>query len=165
MKKLLLLFLPLMLLASCVSEKDIDIKGVSDVKYDLLLNGANVDFSFAIANRSAHKVKIQDGMMTVSYDGAEVLNVYMRDKVVIPRRSDGQVSLPLRVRLADNSLAALSLFLSDVDVSKFTLSGSAVVKAGWGRKKTVFQDVALSEILSNFGLEDKKLPDILKQKL
>ena len=157
MKRGWLAIVPLLIaltLGSCVRPGDISVKDVEKVE----MHGfSGADVTLAVENRSGSNVRLQEAKLTLYDGGNRVLDVLLMEEVRVLRKSLGSVTLPLRMKISD-PMAALSLVgRLKQSPERFTVSGEAVAKAGWGRKKITFSRVPLEEILRIFGAGEENL--------
>lgn len=149
-KYLTLFFLALLTFTSCVREGDIRLTGI---EYTGLSSPSKPEITVSIENDSKHKIQIKKAKLAFSKDGDNFLRILLVDKIVIPKCSDIELELPVRVRVSDP--LTITPMLSDwrSDPHGITVTGEAVVKAGMGKKKFKFDNMPISQFLSTFGIE------------
>ena len=76
---------------------------------------------------------------------------------MLPRKSDGIVTLPLTVRF-NGPLGALGMYsVFTKGLEGVTVSGHATVKAGWVKKKWDIPEMSLDELARQSGINIEEL--------
>jgi len=119
----------------------------------------------SIDNGINHNIVVKSCTAVVSRDGAEIMRIELRDRVVVPKRSVSEVLLPLRFR-ADNSMSILVLLRRILDgrIDDLTVSLDVRCRVSVVSKTFSKQNIAMSEFLDTFGVtidDVKQLIDLL----
>lgn len=106
-----------------------------------------------IDNGTSHNIFIKSCTAVVCRGGVEIMQIELRDRVVVPKQSVSEVLLPLRFR-ADNSLSILALLRRILDgrIDDLTVSLTARCRMSIVSKTFSKQNIAMSEILDTFGV-------------
>lgn len=159
MKRLIILALIATLgFSSCVKKEDI--KFVSFDGFNMPTMSL-VELTFTMENSSRSNVGITDAKLSVGKSGHEILQLLLDDVVTVPKQFNGQVVVPLRVRLTDMFGAlALSRELQSGDFNALSASGEIIVKVGAIKKKIDIDDVPLADVIRGLGanLDNLSLP-------
>ena len=160
MKRPFLLFAVLLfLLTSCVGAGKVKILDVGGVN---MATPSKIEALFVVENSSAHNIQVKSGKFVIQSSGSDLMDMTLSEPIKIARRSTSEVTLPVRVKLSDPLMALAFAMGRGPDLNKLTVTGEAVVKAGWGRKKIKLDKVPLSKILSNFGVDPTEVFGKLK---
>jgi hypothetical protein len=150
MKKLILLLLPVLVLAGCVSEDDLIFHRVEDLSVSLGSTTV-VNAVIMVENTSRQNVRVNDAVFSIFDSGKnEIGTLTVADELLLPKKSVTSLRVPLRIRLTD-PIAGLGL-LSNIEenAGRMTVTGNVRVKAGMLKKKFKVKNVPLSEFLSIF---------------
>ena len=113
--------------------------------------------TLTLANNTAMKITINSGELSVKHNGKKIGHVITREGFVLPPRKQTQITLPLRITLA-NSMSTLSAvnsirqgILANISVD-YTVTGKVMAsKFTIGEK-----DITLEQIKKDLELEFKK---------
>ncbi len=151
-KKAIFFLTMLLALASCRPLTDkVSFMGVEDVDF-VPFNSLTVDVK--VENRLRADIHVDDVDAVVYFDGRKVGTVNLAEEIVIERRSEQVVSVPLTVKLT-NPLTALGLMgdMSDMNESlgKATFDITCRCRAKGISKSIERHNVPLSKFIPNFG--------------
>lgn len=107
---------------------------------------SHVVMTVGVENSSRRDIRITEGRFRLHTPNGDIATALLQGEVVIPRRSNGTVALPLRVKF-NNPLAILGNVLSN---SELLISGEAVARMGAVRKKIRVENTPVSEFLDKF---------------
>lgn len=118
-----------------------------------------------IDNAYAYNVILKSCNAVIRCGGEELMQIELRERTVIPKRSTSEVLLPLRFR-ADNSMSIAVLLRRILQgrIDDITVTMTAKCRASIISKTFSMQNVAMSEILDNFGVtidNVKRLSELL----
>lgn len=148
MKKILIAMMAVALLAfSCVNQQDVSVSGVKSVDMQL---PTSVNLVLGVENRSAHKLQLLSCDMDVLYKGQKIGSIMVSEPVTVPRRFFGDVPVALKLRISDVIAGYSAVNNLQNGGNGVTVSGQALVKAGWGRKKIAIENESLSRLISTF---------------
>ena len=160
MKKILLLTLiaVTVLMSSCVNPDKISFGGIESIQIKgVSTSQVGLDIGINTANRSSHNITLTDLKIDLNKTNVKLLSITLRDKSVLPRKSDGIVTLPLTVRF-NGPLGALGMYsVFTKGLEGVTVSGHATVKAGWGKKKWDIPEMSLDELARQSGINIEEL--------
>lgn len=160
MKKILLLTLiaVTVLMSSCVNPDKISFGGIESIQIKgVSTSQVGLDIGINTANRSSHNITLTDLKIDLNKTNVKLLSITLRDKSVLPRKSDGIVTLPLTVRF-NGPLGALGMYsVFTKGLEGVTVSGHATVKAGWVKKKWDIPEMSLDELARQSGINIKEL--------
>ena len=93
----------------------------------------------------------------IKRQGTTQLTFNLREKSVVPRKSDGVVIFPLVIRFNGllGALGAYSTFSKGLE--GVTVSGYATIKAGWMKKRFDVPEMPLEELARRSGIDPAKL--------
>ena len=139
---------------SLISLDDFVLKGAKLLSFNLS-EGAKVEMT--IENCSPFKVTVVGGKLVADLKGEYVGEVYMRDSVVLPRRSTTIVVVDVGLRFSSPlaALRALGKLTSSPD--DLTISGYGEGKIWCFTKRYEKRDVPISKFISIFGEPSKYL--------
>ena len=105
-----------------------------------------------VTNKSCCRLVIKSATIEVKVDSLERLEITLRDKVVIPRRSNKEICLPIRLKGRSNPLFIFTRLLEEVamgDRANITIDYD--IRAGNSLIKRRFsdEDVALETLLES----------------
>ena len=160
MKKILLLTLiaVTVLMSSCVNPDKISFGGIESIQIKgVSTSQVGLDIGINTANRSSHNITLTDLKIDLNKTKVKLLSITLRDKSVLPRKSDGIVTLPLTVRFTGplGALGMYSVFTKGLE--GVTVSGHATVKAGWVKKKWDIPEMSLDELARQSGINIEEL--------
>lgn len=145
--------LPL-LMAACISADDINVKGIESFELKSLTRPSLV---IDVENRSGKNISLAGGRFMLERDSVGIVEVMLAEEVVVPRKSDGLVTVPLQVRVTD-PLVLLSISLGGrLITDDMTVSGEVVAKAGAMSRKFEYEHMPLKKFLSIFGIDYRDL--------
>ena len=160
MKKILLLTLiaVTVLMSSCVNPDKISFGGIESIQIKgVSTSQVGLDIGINTANRSSHNITLTDLKIDLNKTNVKLLSITLRDKSVLPRKSDGIVTLPLTVRF-NGPLGALGMYsVFTKGLEGVTVSGHATVKAGWVKKKWDIPEMSLDELARQSGINIEEL--------
>ena len=160
MKKILLLTLiaVTVLMSSCVNPDKISFGGIESIQIKgVSTSQVGLDIGINTANRSSHNITLTDLKIDLNKSNVKLLSITLRDKSVLPRKSDGIVTLPLTVRF-NGPLGALGMYsVFTKGLEGVTVSGHATVKAGWVKKKWDIPEMSLDELARQSGINIEEL--------
>lgn len=160
MKKILLLTLiaVTVLMSSCVNPDKISFGGIESIQIKgVSTSQVGLDIGINTANRSSHNITLTDLKIDLNKTNVKLLSITLRDKSVLPRKSDGIVTLPLTVRF-NGPLGALGMYsVFTKGLEGVTVSGQATVKAGWVKKKWDIPEMSLDELARQSGINIEEL--------
>lgn len=160
MKKILLLTLiaVTVLMSSCVNPDKISFGGIESIQIKgVSTSQVGLDTGINTANRSNHNITLTDLKIDLNKTKVKLLSITLRDKSVLPRKSDGIVTLPLTVRF-NGPLGALGMYsVFTKGLEGVTVSGHATVKAGWVKKKWDIPEMSLDELARQSGINIEEL--------
>lgn len=160
MKKILLLTLiaVTVLMSSCVNPDKLTFGGIESIQIKgVSTSQVGLDIGINTANRSSHNITLTDLKIDLNKTNVKLLSITLRDKSVLPRKSDGIVTLPLTVRF-NGPLGALGMYsVFTKGLEGVTVSGHATVKAGWVKKKWDIPEMSLDELARQSGINIEEL--------
>lgn len=153
MKKSLLFsaVLSIVLLAGCVKENDVTFHGVDDVKISYKGN-IKIEVLAHIENEAGSNITLKEASMWLTdKSGNRLTELVFPEKVVVPKRSDGIVSIPMYIKNS-NLFGVLALVgeIGDNPDNVF-VEGKVVVRAGLMRKKFKLERMTLQRFVSYVG--------------
>ncbi len=101
-------FFILLFLSACMKYNEVSIVGVTDVKLQEV-NTSNVEVAIGlrVKNPNNYKITIADADLQVYIKGVKLGNVVMKNKVVLPKKSDLTHDVIITGKPAQMSLAAI----------------------------------------------------------
>ncbi len=154
MKKIIYwaLLLCAVVMSGCIKRSDIVFHKVEGVNF---FGQTGMEMALKVENKAGVNVKLHSGVMILSLDGRPALEVSLKEQVVIPKRSETTIVLPLKMRLV-NPIAALSLMGGGIGdkASRITVSGKATAKVGLAKKRYEVDDMPLGDLLAKFGVSN-----------
>lgn len=160
MKKILLLTLiaVTVLMSSCVNPDKISFGGIESIQIKgVSTSQVGLDIGINTANRSNHNITLTDLKIDLNKTKVKLLSITLRDKSVLPRKSDGVVIFPLVIRFNGllGALGAYSTFSKGLE--GVTVSGYATIKAGWMKKRFDVPEMSLDELARQSGINIEEL--------
>ncbi len=147
----ILLILGLFFLAtSCIKPDDVQLGNVESFRVvSVGGTGMNVEADVRVTNLSGKNIALTAAKLTIARRGAPFMELLLRDKVVVPRRSSGLQTLPLVVRFEGiaGMLSAGTVLASGM--KDCTIDVEATLRGGWAKK--------------TFRIENKPVEDLLRQ--
>lgn len=131
-----------------------EFKGARVVGFNLS-EGATVEMT--IENRLPFKVTITAGELEGFYKGSAIGQIYMREPVVLPRKSTTTVTVQLGLRFSSLSAALSAVRALSDSPDDITVSGYGEGKVLWFTKRMERKDVPMSKFISIFGSPSKYL--------
>lgn len=146
------------LLAGCnlISLNSFALKEAKVLSFDLS-KGAVVEMT--IENNSPFKVTVVGGELAANLKGDTIGELFMKESVVLPRKSTTTVKLNVGLRFSSPiaALKALGILTSSPD--SLTISGYGEGKIWLFRKRYERHDVPISKFISIFGEPKEYLKD------
>lgn len=138
----------------------VEVKGISRVTH---LSTSGVNLWVDVENRSASRLVLKRAVLDVVIDGEVRMQVSLRDRVVVARKSDGEVLLPLRFAKR-NTLSVISLLrrLVREDIDEVHLNIALRGGTTLFRKNFEAQGVTLAEALEWIGLTSADILDLME---
>lgn len=161
MKKYGWLLLSVFLFASCVRMSDLSYDGIESVEVvSVGVNQSAVDLFVRASNASGTNLTVVKAELTLNRDGVRLAQAEVDEKVKLPKRFDGTIRIPVKIRIEGGFLgvASIASVLSNCGVGT-TVSGEVVVKAGLAKKKYKIEDMDTGRFLRQFGIDPE---DMLK---
>lgn len=131
-----------------ISLNDFKFEGAKVVDFDLS-KGARVEMT--ITNNSAFKVTIVGGELGAHYKGAPIGDIYMKNSVVLPRKSTTTVTLDVGLKFASPMAALTALGALTKSPGDITVTGYGEGKVWFVTKRFERRDVPLSKFIDIFG--------------
>lgn len=138
------------LLSGCnvISKEDFVIHNTKIISMNLS-DGAKVEM--VIENKSPLKVSVVGGELTARLDGEIIGSVYMREPVVLPKKSKETVIVDVGFKFSNPIAALKALGALSNSPDKITVSGYGEGKVWLLRKRFERTDVPLSKFIAIFG--------------
>ena len=148
MKKLLLLAVlgAVTLLGSCIRPEKLSFEGIESIQVKgATASQVGIDLGIKATNASGSK------------EGRRIVDIVLRDKARLPRKSSGVMTLPLAIRF-DGPLGALGVYSAfSKGLQNTTLSGYVTARVGWGKKKIEIPEMPLDQMARQFGFDPAEL--------
>lgn len=130
----------------CVRRDDVSVVSVRVADFTIGTS-PSVVLAAEVENRSGCDITVRDiAFMATDAAGETIGRVVGPEQVVVPRKSAGEVTVPLRIRL-DSPLGILGLIGDWEDASReLRFSGGATVRAGLLKKRVKIEDMTLDEL-------------------
>lgn len=112
MKKLLLLAVlgAVTLLGSCIRPEKLSFEGIESIQVKgATASQVGIDLGIKATNASGSNLTLTDMQLTISKEGRRIVDIVLRDKARLPRKSSGVMTLPLAIRF-DGPLGALGVY-------------------------------------------------------
>ena len=147
--KILTIILLALVATSCkvVSLHNFELKKAEIVRFDM--SGAEVVMT--IRNKSLFKVTIVGGELGAHYKGAPIGDIYMKNSVVLPRKSTTTVTLDVGLKFASPMAALTALGALTKSPGDITVTGYGEGKVWFITKRFERRDVPLSKFIAIFG--------------
>ena len=159
----LLLLLPLV---GCIKPSDLRFGGIESTRITALgASQSGLAIALKVANTSGTNLTLIRGNIRL-YKGEQLLSeAIVDDKVKLPRKFDGTIEVPIRVRMGDGGLLGMLgtmgiLYANGLQGT--TVSGSAIVRAGMVRKKISFDNINTDQLLKKLGISWEELKKQIK---
>ena len=137
---------------SCIKPENIVIQ---DVENFSMQGFSRADFTLRIQNKG-RKASIESGKLFLTHNGNPMIDLMLRDRVEIPRRTTISIPVSVQLKIA-NPMAVVQLSRNPQSVlNATTVSGEMNVKAGL-KKKIRFNNVPFPEFLHTLGVDTDKL--------
>ena len=138
----------------------VEVKGISRVTH---LSSAGVNLWVDVENRTASRLVLKRAVLDVVVDGEVRMQVSLRDRVVVARKSDGEVLLLLRFTKR-NTLSVITLLRRLVrdDIDEVCLNIDLRGGTMLFRKNFEVQGVTLVEVLGWLGLTSADVLDFME---
>lgn len=146
------------LMSSCVNPDKLTFGGIESIQIKgVSTSQIGVDVGIRATNSSSHNVTLTDMQIEIKRQGTTQLTFNLREKSVVPRKSDGVVTFPLVIRFNGllGALGAYSTFSKGLE--GVTVSGYATIKAGWMKKRLDIPEMPLDELARQSGIDPAKL--------
>lgn len=122
---------------------------------------SRVEIDFAVKNGTAYKLHLDKAVLTLRYKEATVATMTLRDKVEIPRRSEGVVTSCWWIDV-QNPLAMLSVVAKlQSDPSQATVDVSLEGRGGPVPVNISREKMPLSVFLNTFGVDITAIKNLL----
>ena len=132
MKKLLLLAVlgAVTLLGSCIRPEKLSFEGIESIQVKgATASQVGIDLGIKATNASGSNLTLTDMQLTISKEGRRIVDIVLRDKARLPRKSSGVMTLPLAIRF-DGPLGALGVYSAfSKGLQNTTLSGYVTARA------------------------------------
>jgi LEA14-like dessication related protein len=128
MKKLFALLLVVSILTSCTVYKDVEVKEVLDFKViEFRSDGAECEIFLTVYNPNGYKITLTESQINMVFEGKPLGEVHLKEKLVIPKKSQSTISLKCTAQFA--SLSALTGdLLSLLFKTEYVMEGSGHIK-------------------------------------
>lgn len=138
------------LLSGCnlISLDSFVLKGAKVLSFDLS-KGAVVEMT--IENKSLFKVTVLGGNLTANLKGDPIGEVFIKNSVVLPRRSTTTVRVDVGMRFSSPMVALKALGVLTSAPESLTVSGYGEGKIWLFKKRYERRDVPISKFISIFG--------------
>lgn len=145
-------------LSSCIRADQLALQGVESFQLEgVTPTQVGVKANIKALNASAHKLTITQMQLDVRAKNDPILTLQLRDKVVLPRRTSGTVTVPLVIRF-QGPLGALNAYSQfKKGIRDITISGSVTAKVGWGKKHIDIPETSLEALARQFGINPNDL--------
>lgn len=145
-----LVLVVMMTLSGCgvISLSDFKFEGAKVIDFDLN-KGARVEMT--ITNNSLFKVTIVGGELGAHYKGAAIGDIYMKNSVVLPRKSTTTVTLDVGLKFSSPMVALTALRALTSSPEDITVTGYGEGKVWFVSKRFERRDVPLSKFIDIFG--------------
>lgn len=125
------------------------------------LSTSGMNLWVGITNRSCWRVVVADAEVDVFVGGTKRLTLSIRDKVVVPRRSSGEVLVPIRLSSHSMlSIVGLVRRLAKGEREDITIAYRVRVGTRLFKRKLVGEGVSIETMLGQLGLTDSELGDL-----
>ena len=97
MKKLLLLAVlgAVTLLGSCIRPEKLSFEGIESIQVKgATASQVGIDLGIKATNASGSNLTLTDMQLTISKEGRRIVDIVLRDKARLPRKSSGIMTLP-----------------------------------------------------------------------
>ncbi|HJB84753.1 MAG TPA: hypothetical protein IAA13_04515 [Candidatus Alistipes merdigallinarum] len=159
MKKYGWLLLSVFLFASCVRISDLSYDGIESVEVvSVGMNQSAVDLFVRASNVSGTNLTVVKAELTLDRDGVRLAQVEVGEKVKLPKRFEGTVRVPVKIRIEGGlfGMASIASVLSNRGVGT-TVSGEVVVKAGLAKKRFKIENMDTGRFLRQFGIDTEEI--------
>ena len=160
MKKLLLLAVlgAVTLLGSCIRPEKLSFEGIESIQVKgATASQVGIDLGIKATNASGSNLTLTEMQLTISKEGRRIVDIVLRDKARLPRKSSGVMTLPLAIRF-DGPLGALGVYSAfSKGLQNTTLSGYVTARVGWGKKKIEIPEMPLDQMARQFGFDPAEL--------
>lgn len=148
--RLLVMVGAMLLLCGCniISKDDFVFHGAKIISMNLT-EGARVEM--VIENKSPFKVTVVGGELTADIKGEVIGSVYMREPVVLPRKSTTTVMVDVGFKFSSPIAALRALKSLTSDTEQITISGYGEGKIWFIRKRFERTNVPISKFITIFG--------------
>ena len=112
MKKLLLLAAlgAVTLLGSCIRPEKLSFEGIESIQVKgATASQVGIDLGIKATNASGSNLTLTDMQLTISKEGRRIVDIVLRNKARLPRKSSAVMTLPLAIRF-DGPLGALGVY-------------------------------------------------------
>lgn len=131
-------------------ERRVVCEGVARVTH---LSSSGMNLWLVIDNATPHRLSIVRGEVHIAINGSVVASISLRDKVRIPRRSCGEVLLPLRFRsYSPHPVWQIVRQVLRGEDSSITISYNIRGGAGLVRRTFSAESIAVSEFFDTFAI-------------
>ena len=139
-------------LHGCLNPENIVVQDVENVS---MQGFSRADLVLRIENKG-RKASIESGKFALSRNGSPMIDLMLRDRVEIPRRTTAGIPVSIQIKMS-NPLMAISLARDpQATLNTMTVSGEMSFKAGI-RKKIRFDNTPFPEFLRTLGVDTNEL--------
>lgn len=160
MKKLLLLIAvgAVTLMSSCIKPEKLSFDGIENIQIKgATASQVGLDVGIRATNASGSNLSLTDMQLTLKKDGRKIVDIVLRDKTELPRKTSGILTLPLAIRF-EGPLGALGAYAAfSKGVQNTTISGFITAKAGWAKKRYEIPEMPLDAVASQYGFDPAAL--------
>ena len=145
------LFAALLFLASCGSPDKVKMVGVEDFT---MVDENRLEVTVRIENRNGNNLAVKAASIALVKDQTDLVELYLAEKVVIPRRSDQGLVFPVILRFGNRGVLSS---LPGEDKSKLAIKGYVKGQSGIFSKKYKIGPMPLEEFLAMLDEENRDL--------
>lgn len=144
--------------SSCVRFDDITIEDIQSVKMrGTTTSQTGLDITALVENKSGSRITLLEGDFALFTGDGKVLEVKLRDKVILHRKSNEEVLIPIIVRYT-HPLGALGIIpLLVGDRNSVLISGEIKARGGMASKKFKIEKMKLADFTRIYGVELDRL--------
>jgi LEA14-like dessication related protein len=128
MKKFFALLIVASFLSSCTVYKDVEVKEVLDFKVtEFRSDGAECEIFLTVLNPNGYKITLTESQINMVFEGKPLGEVHLKEKLVIPKKSQSTISLKCTAQFASLSELTGDL-LSLLFKTEYVMEGSGHIK-------------------------------------
>lgn len=145
---------------ACGVKERITFEGFERVTH---LSTSGMNLWVEVTNRGCWRMVVAEAEVGIFVDGTKRLTLSLRDRVVVPRKSSGEVLVPIRI--TSHSLFSIVGIIGRMAVgNRGDITISYTLRAGTPLFKRTFAEegVPVSELLSQLSMPDSEI-GVLKQ--